>query len=70
MEKYLIVLSVVGVCLYLFTDLYLDLPKDMPAAAKFEIVQLHHPLMPPSDSDSVIQNKDRALLEASPARTE
>ncbi len=68
MGKYLLVLAAVGVCIYQ----YMDLPGEMQAtpAPQYEMVQLRHPLMPPSDSDSVVQDKDQALLDASPVRTE
>ncbi len=70
MEKYLLVLSVSGVCLYLFMDLYIGLPRDMQVASQYEIVQLHHPLMPPSDSDIASQDEAKVIPMTYPVRIE
>lgn len=42
MGKYLFILAILGIYIYL----YMDLPKDMQAATQYEIVKLHNPLIP------------------------
>ncbi len=68
MGKYLLVLAVVGVCLYLFMDLYVELPKDIQVASQQEIMQFRHPLMPPAGGDMAMQNDSQALLDVPTVR--
>lgn len=58
MGKYLLIVAVLGVYIYL----YMDLPKDMQAATQYEIVKLHNPLIP-LPSDVALQEKSGADLQ-------
>lgn len=58
MGKYLLIVAVLGVYIYL----YMDLPKDMQAATQYEIVKLHNPLIP-LPSDVALQEKSGPELQ-------
>jgi len=61
MGKYLFIVTVLGVYIYL----YMDLPKDMQAVTQYEIVQLHNPLMPlPANSKMMQESKAKHLDNA------
>jgi hypothetical protein len=72
MGKYLLVLAVLGVYIYL----YMDMPRDIQAATQYEIVQLHNPLMPLPAAANVMhessgismQENAKILLVSSPVR--
>jgi hypothetical protein len=71
MGKYLFIVTVLGIYIYL----YMDLPKDMQAATQYEIVQLHNPLIPlpanaanMQESNAAVQDKARVILVSAPVR--